>query len=132
VSAVDLDDWRAQRTQFTDIGGWWFADGGSGIDLTGSGDPQRLSAAFISPGFFPALGVRPLVGRLPREDEMVRGGDDRVIVLAHGFWQRRFGSDSGVIDSTLTLSGQSYRVVGVMRPAMQFPSELAEKVCGTI
>ena len=126
VSAVDLDDWRAQRTQFTDIGGWWFADGGSGIDLTGSGDPQRLSAAFVSPGFFPVLGVRPLVGRLPREDEMVRGGDDRVIVLAHGFWQRRFGSDSGVIDSTLTLSGQSYRVVGVMQPAMRFPSERVE------
>jgi predicted permease len=126
VSAVDLDDWRAQRTQFTDIGGWWYSDGGSGIDLTGSGDPQRLSAAFISPGFFPTLGVRPLVGRLPREDEMVRGGDDRVVVLAHGFWQRRFGSDSSVIDSTITLGGQPYRVVGVMPPAMRFPSDRVE------
>ena len=126
VSAVDLDDWRAQRTQFTDIGGWWYSDGGSGIDLTGAGDPQRLSAAFISPGFFPTLGVRPLVGRLPREDEMVRGGDDRVIVLAHGFWQRRFGSDSSVIDSTITLGGEPYRVLGVMQPGMRFPSDRVE------
>ena len=126
VSAVDLDDWRAQQTRFADIAGWWFADGGSGIDLTGSGDPQRLSVAFISPGFFPTLGVRPLVGRLPREDEMVRGGDDRVVVLSHGFWRRRFGADSGIVSSTITLNGEPYRVVGVMRPGMRFPSDRVE------
>lgn len=126
VSAVDLDDWREQRTQLADIGGWWFADGGSGIDLTGSGDPQRLSVAFISPGFFPTLGVQPLHGRLPREEEMVRGGDDKVIVLAHGFWRRRFGSDAGLVASTITLNGEPYRVVGVMRPDMRFPSERTE------
>ena len=126
VSAVDLDDWRAQRTQLTDIGGWWFAEGGSGVDLTGSGDPQRLSVAFVSPGFFPTLGVRPLLGRLPREDEMVRGGDDRVVVLAHGFWQRRFGAARRVIDSAVTLNGVPYRIVGVMQPAMRFPSDRVE------
>ena len=126
VSAVDLDDWRAQRTQLADVGGWWFADGGSGIDLTGSGEPQRLSVAFISPGFFPTLGVQPQLGRLPREDEMVRGGDDRVVVLSHGFWQRRFGSQRSVVDSTVTLSGQPYRVVGVMGPGMHFPSDRVE------
>jgi len=126
VSPVDLDDWRDQRTQFADIGGWWFADGGSGVDLTGSGDPQRLSVAFVTPGFFPTLGVRPMIGRLPREDEMVRGGDDRVVVLSHGFWQRRFGSDSGLVSSTVTLNGQPYRVVGVMQPGMRFPSDRVE------
>ncbi|HEX6316521.1 MAG TPA: ABC transporter permease [Gemmatimonadaceae bacterium] len=126
VSPVDLDDWRAQRTQLADIGGWWFADGGSGVDITGSGDPQRLSVAFVTPGFFPTLGVQPLVGRLPREDEMVRGGDDRVVVLAHGFWQRRFGAARGVVDSTITLNGEPYRVVGVMKLDMRFPSERVE------
>ncbi|HEX6941964.1 MAG TPA: ABC transporter permease [Gemmatimonadaceae bacterium] len=126
VSAVDLDDWRAQRSRIADIGGWWFADGGSGVDLTGSGDPQRLSVAFVSPGFFPTLGVQPLLGRLPREDEMIRGGDDKVIVLAHGFWQRRFGSDSSLVSSTITLNGEPYRVTGVMRPEMRFPSDRVE------
>ena len=126
VSAVDLDDWRAQKTQFADIGGWWFADGGSGIDLTGSGDPQRLSVAYVSPGFFPTLGVAPYLGRVPREDEMVRGGDDRVVVLSHGFWQRRFGSDSGLVARTITLNGTPFRVVGVMKPEMRFPSDRVE------
>jgi predicted permease len=126
VSPVDLDDWRAQRSRIADIGGWWFADGGSGVDLTGSGDPQRLSVAFVTPGFFPTLGVRPLLGRLPREDEMVRGGDDRVIVLSHGFWQGRFGADSSLLSSAVTLNGERYRVVGVMRPEMRFPSDRVE------
>jgi predicted permease len=126
VSPVDLDDWRAQRTQLADIGGWWFADGGSGIDLTGSGEPQRLSVAFVTPGFFPTLGVRPLIGRLPREDEMVRGGDDRVVVLSYGFWQRQFGADSSLVTSTITLNGHPYRVVGVMQPGMRFPSDRVE------
>jgi predicted permease len=126
VSPVDLDDWRAQKTQLSDIGGWWFADGGSGIDLTGQGDPQRLSVAFVSPGFFPTLGTQPHVGRLPREDEMARGGDDRVVVLSYGFWQRQFGSDPSQVHRTMTLNGQPYRVVGVMKPEMRFPSERVE------
>jgi predicted permease len=126
VSPVDLDDWRAQRSRIADIGGWWFADGGSGVDLTGAGDPQRVSVAFVTPGFFPTLGVRPLLGRLPREDEMVRGGDDRVIVLSHGFWQSRFGADSSLLSSAVTLNGEPYRVVGVMRPEMRFPSDRVE------
>lgn len=126
VSPVDLDDWRAQRTQLADIGGYWFADGGSGVDLTGDGDPQRLSVAFVTPGFFPTLAVRAAVGRLPREDEMVRGGDDRVVVLSHGFWQRRFGADSSIVQRTITLNGEPYRVVGVMAPEARFPSDRLE------
>ena len=126
VSPVDLDDWRSQKTQFTDIGGWWFADGGSGVDLTGAGDPQRLSVAFVSPGFFPTLGTQPHIGRLPREDEMTRGGDDRVVVLSYGFWQRQFGADASQVDQTLTLNGEPFRVVAVMKPEMRFPSERVE------
>jgi predicted permease len=126
VSPPDLDDWRAQRTQFSDIGGYWFADGGSGVDLTGSGDPQRLSVAFVTAGFFPTLGVRPHLGRLPREDEMVRGGDDRVVVLSHGYWQDRFGSDSTIVTGTLTFNGTPYRVVGVAPPGLHYPSDRVE------
>jgi predicted permease len=123
VSAVDLDDWRAGRRVLADIGGYWFSEGGSGTDLTGVGEPQRLSVAFVTPGFFSTLGTRPLVGRLPREDELVRGGPDRVVVLAHGFWQRQFGSSRAVVGSTLTLGGEPYQVLGVMPPSFRFPSE---------
>src|SRR6185503_3573966 len=59
VSAMDLDDWRAQRREIADLGGYFFAEGSTGIDLTGRGAPRRLAAVFLSPGFFETLGVSP-------------------------------------------------------------------------
>jgi predicted permease len=126
TSPLDVDDWRAQQTQFADIGGYWYANGFSGADLTGSGDPQRLSVAFITPGFFSTLGVKALEGRLPREDELVRGGHDRNVVLSYGFWQRAFGSSRTILDSTVVLDGEPYQVIGVMPRDFRFPSERAD------
>jgi predicted permease len=123
VSPVDLDDWRAQRTAFSDIGGYWYVNGGSGIDMTGEGEPQRLSTAFVEPGFFPTLGVKPEIGRLPREDEMHRGGPDRVTVLSYAFWRRQFSGSPSVIGRTLTLDGQPYEVLGVMPRSFAYPDD---------
>jgi predicted permease len=123
VSPVDLDDWRAQRTAFSDMGGYWYQNGGSGVDMTGEGEPQRLSTAFVEPGFFPALGVQPQIGRLPREDEMHRGGPDRVTVLSYAFWRRQFDGSPSVIGRTLTLGGEPYEVLGVMPRSFAYPDD---------
>ncbi|HEU4585291.1 MAG TPA: ABC transporter permease [Gemmatimonadaceae bacterium] len=123
VSPVDLDDWRAQRSAFSDMGGYWYVEGGSGIDMTGEGEPQRLSAAFVEPGFFPALGVGPEIGRLPREDEMHRGGPDKVVVLSYAFWRSRFADSRSVVGSTLTLDGAPYEVLGVMPRDFRYPGD---------
>jgi predicted permease len=122
VSPLDLEDWRAQRRVIADIGGYWYASNGSGVDLTGLGPPQRLSATFVEPGFFGALGVLPAIGRLPREDEMVRGGRDRVLVLSHAFWQRQFAGDPAVVGTTLTIGGEPYEVLGVMPRGFLYPA----------
>lgn len=126
VSPVDLDDWRAQRSAFTDMGGYWYVEGGSGIDMTGLGEPQRLSAAFVEPGFFPTLGVHPEVGRLPREDEMHRGGPDKVAVLSYAFWRRQFSGSRSVVGSTLTLDGAPYEVLGVMPRSFVYPGDMVD------
>jgi predicted permease len=126
VSAVDLDDWRAQRQVIEDIGGYFYAEGSSGVDLTGRGAPRRLAGVYITPGFFTALGVQPARGRLPREDELVRGGPDRVAVLTHGFWVREFGADPLAIGSTISLGGTPYSVIGVLAPDMRFPTDTAD------
>ena len=126
VSPLDLDDWRAQRSAFTDMGGFWYGDGASGVDLTGDGDPQRLSAVFITPGFFSTLQVGAAEGRLPREDELVRGGNDKVVVLSHGFWQRQYGSSRSVIGTHVTLQGAPYQVIGVMPRDFAYPSDRAD------
>ncbi|HEY7475070.1 MAG TPA: ABC transporter permease [Vicinamibacterales bacterium] len=125
VSAVDLDDWRAQRQQVEDLGGYFYAEGSTGIDLTGRGDPRRLSVVFFTPGFFSALRVTPLQGRLPLENEMVRGGNDRVVLLSHRFWMSEFGG-AAVAGSTLALGGAPHEVLGVLPADMRFPTDLAD------
>ncbi|HJX76399.1 MAG TPA: ABC transporter permease, partial [Gaiella sp.] len=93
------------------------------VDMTGEGEPQRLSTSFVEPGFFPALGVQPQIGRLPREDEMHRGGPDRVTVLSYAFWRRQFGGSPSVIGRTLTLGGEPYEVLGVMPRSFAYPDD---------
>ncbi|MEO7965052.1 MAG: ABC transporter permease, partial [Gemmatimonadaceae bacterium] len=109
-----------------EIGGYWYAAGGSGIDLTGEGRPQRLSATFVEPGFFPTLGVKPYTGRVPREDEMIRGGRDKVAVLSYAFWQRQFGGRADIVGKLLTLDRASYEILGVMPREFRYPADDVE------
>jgi predicted permease len=126
VSPVNLDDWRARRHMLADIAGYFYREGQSGTDLTAMGEPQRLDATFVSPGFWNTLDVKPQLGRVPRDDEMVRGANDRLVVLSYAFWQRQFGGVSSVIGQRVTLGGYSYEIVGVMPASFQFPSPLVE------
>ena len=126
VSPVDLDDWRTQRTAIEDIGGYFFSEGSTGVDLIGRGDPRRLAAVFVTPGFFNALGVQPAQGRLPREDELVRGGPDRIALLSHEFWQREFGGAASAVGSTVTLNGVPTTVIGVLPSSLRFPTDAAD------
>ena len=126
VSPLDVDDWRAEQRSFTDLGGYFYLDGLSGLDFTGAGEPQRLTTVFVTPGFFEALAFSPAAGRLPREDEMVRGGRDRVVVLTDRFWRHQFGASPAVLGTTLTLNGAPYEVLGVLPRDLRFPTEGAD------
>ncbi len=114
-------DLRAATRTLQTMGTYWFF-GGAGIDLTGSGGPQRLEAAFVSDGFFETLRTPALVGRTFRPEENV-SGNDRVVILSHGFWQRRFGGDREIVGRQVTLDGAPYSVIGVMPPAFTYPGE---------
>jgi putative ABC transport system permease protein len=84
-----------------------------GVNLTGSGETERLQGARISADTFRTLGVEAESGRtLQLADE--KASAERVAMLSHGLWQRRFGGDPGVIGRTLTLNGDSYTVVGIL------------------
>ena len=88
---------------------------GWSVNLTGTGEPERLQGSRVSYNYFATLGAEPAQGMgrvfLAEEDQP---GKNRVVVLSHGFWVRRFGSDPNTVGSTLTLDGNSYTVVGVM------------------
>ncbi|HYG10021.1 MAG TPA: ABC transporter permease [Pyrinomonadaceae bacterium] len=116
-SAANYADWRDQNQVFEGMA----AMANMSFNLTGTGEPERLDGRRVSANLFPLLGVEPQLGRafLPEEDQP---GGNRVVVLSHGLWQRRFGSDANIKGKSLTLNGESYTVVGVMPPHFQFPS----------
>ena len=82
-------------------------------NLTGMGQPERLIASKATGQFFEVYGVPPRLGRTfaPGEDQ---AGREKVVVLSHGFWQRRFGGDAAVVGRKILLDGEPYDVVGVM------------------
>jgi putative ABC transport system permease protein len=86
------------------------------LNLTGRGEPRQLATARVSAGFFQLFGAAPSEGRLFTSDED-RPGGPRVAVLSHELWISRFGGDRAIIGRTITLSGEPYAVVGVLRPA---------------
>jgi putative ABC transport system permease protein len=81
--------------------------------LSGEGEPERVTGLRVSADYFQVLGVEAALGRtfLPGEDQ---SGRNRVVILSHGLWQRRFGSNPKVIGEVVRLNGESYTVVGIM------------------
>src|SRR4051794_32988975 len=86
-----------------------------GANLTGSGDPERFAGARITANAFDLMGVRALYGRTIKPGD-IKPEAERVVVLRHGLWQRRFGGDTGAIGRMLTLNGDTYRIAGVLPP----------------
>ncbi|MCC7376765.1 MAG: ABC transporter permease [Verrucomicrobiales bacterium] len=87
------------------------------LNLTGDGNPERVSGVGMSAVGLTILRARPLLGRVFASDEDAPG-KDQVIVLGHGFWQRRFGGDPSVVGRTLRLNDQSHTVIGVLAPTV--------------
>ncbi|MBZ5521854.1 MAG: ABC transporter permease [Acidobacteriia bacterium] len=90
--------------------------------LTGSGEPEQLSVAAVSSGFFAFFGVHPAMGRefLP-EDEQMKNGD--VVLLSHGLWQSRFAGDLNAVGSRIMLGQKPYTVAGVLPPGFTYPGK---------
>ena len=82
----------------------------NGSFLLGRGEEaEAVVGQFVSGGFFPLLGVRPAVGRLIDASDEVAPGAHAVVVLSHGLWVRRFGSDPGVVGSTVSIGSAPSR-----------------------
>src|SRR2546430_2653572 len=111
-------DWRAQSRSFEQLAAY----SGASVSLTGAGDPAQLRGARVTPSFFPAMNVQPALGRWFVEQDAT-AGHERVVMLEHGLWDRRFGSDPTIIGRTIQLSGRPYEVVGVMPAGFHYPED---------
>ncbi len=115
VAYLNFVDWRDQNQSFSDL----VAFRRESFNLTEAGEPERLSGRMVSAAFFRTFGASPAMGRDFLEEED-RPGSAPVVILSHGFWKRRFGSDPGVLNSQLMLSKKSYTVVGILPESFQF------------
>ena len=118
VSPANFIDWSEQSSSFEAIAGIE----PSGFSMVDEGEPERFPAWLVTSGFFQVAGTDPLIGRTFTAEDYVPG-NHRVVVLAHGLWQRRFGGDTSVIGRKLNLNGQPYVVVGVMPAEFQLPPD---------
>ena len=111
ASPANYLDWVAQNHVFSEMA----ASRGWQGSITAGDRPERIRGTMATPSFFSLFGVNPILGRgLVSSD--AAPGNDHVVVLGYGLWQRDFASDRGIVGREIQLNGEKYAVVGVMPP----------------
>lgn len=108
-SYLDYVDFRDGSDVFEELA----AHSMMAVAFTHEGRTELILGEIATANYFQVLGVEPALGRgfLPEEDETE--GVHPVVVLSHGFWQRRFGGDPSAVGGAIRLNGRVYTIVGV-------------------
>jgi predicted permease len=126
TQAEHYSDLRDQNQTFSDLAGWSGTYSSGDKELTGTGDPERLTSVPVTENFFALLGVEPAIGRsFTREECQGRYSAPPAMLLSYSFWHRRFASDPNVVGQKLTLNNQPAMVVGVLPGSFDFASVFA-------
>ncbi len=112
----DLLDWRSQAHSFEQIASFRTRL----ADLSEQGDPERVGGVQATANLFSLLGAQPMFGRVFSTDEE-QPGRDKVVVISHGLWQRRFGGNTNIVDQVITINHERHAIIGVMPPGFHFP-----------
>ena len=118
TSEPNFLDFRARTTMFEAIA----ASTGQTFTMAGSQGAEIVRGNRVTAEFLPVLGVLPAIGRNFTAEEDRPGGNVRVAILTHGFWERRFGSDQSVVTQAIALDGANYLIIGVLPPSFQWGS----------
>jgi predicted permease len=103
---IDIDD---GVPSIAEVGSWTETS----ANLTGDGEPERVRAVFIMPAALELLGVAMARGRTFTAEEGT-AGNDGVVLLSHGVFQRRFAGDPSLIGRDIEVNGSLRTVVGVL------------------
>jgi putative ABC transport system permease protein len=116
LSLADYADLRRQAQTLEEVAAYsyWSAN------VTGGDAPERIQAYRVTGNTFSLLGVPALLGRTFTTNEGAPGGPN-VVVISHGLWQRRFGSNRSIVGRVVQLDGQPTTIIGVMPVAFEFP-----------
>ena len=118
VSDGEVNGYRKESRTLADVGAW---DDGQ-VNLTGDGEPERVSAGTVTANLFSVLGVSPIKGRVFTPQEDVPNGP-RVVIIGYGLWQRRYGGDPSMIGRTIQINGAAHEVVGIMPADFVLPTD---------
>lgn len=108
-------DWKTQTNAFSKMAAMRNKD----FNLTGGGEPLKLSAFQVTADFFPLLGVQPIHGRLFTQTEDTPEAN-KVAILSYGFWQSRFAGQTNIVGQDIILNNAKYTVIGIMPQNFQF------------
>ena len=126
-------DWRAKNRVFEAMAAW--QDGSGTATLRGDHEATVVETVKVTPDFFGVMGVPPALGRtFARVGEPGAAfnvadryaGGDRVVVMSHALWTRRFGADPRVVGRVLDVDGVGWRVLGVMPAGFDMPRGTTE------
>jgi putative ABC transport system permease protein len=110
LSYPNLVDFRDRNTTFAELTGYSFP---MPLSFSMGEAPERVFAQLVTGNYFDVLGLRPAAGRFFRSDEDQTPGRNPVVVIGHGFWQRRFGGDRAMVGQTIALNRSPFTIVGV-------------------
>jgi putative ABC transport system permease protein len=114
VNAAHFEEWRAAVQSFEQMALLFPVS----FTLSGTSEPEQIGGARVSASLFTMLGAPILHGRTFFGDEDTLGRD-RVVVLGHDLWMRRFGGDAGIVGQQVRLDGEPYTVIGVLAPRFE-------------
>jgi putative ABC transport system permease protein len=118
LSEAELLDYRRESATLESVAGllgWRF-------NLSGVAQPEQLNGAKVSVSLFPLLGVKAEIGRTFVAAEETTG-QDRVVLLSHRLWRRRFGGDRAILGRSVILNGDPQVVVGILPDSFRFGPE---------
>jgi predicted permease len=115
VTAPEIRTYTRDTHSFESLGGVQ----STGYELSGVGEPAQITAARLSGGVFPALGVSPMMGRYFTQQE--DDSKEPVTVISYPMWQERLHGDPNVLGTKILLDRKPYVVIGVMPRNFEFP-----------
>jgi putative ABC transport system permease protein len=118
VATGEVVDYRRRARTLQEVAAW----GAGQVNITGNGEPERVSAGSVTANTFSVLGVGAAIGRTFSASEDLPKGPN-VVVLGHGLWSRRYASDPGIVGRSIQIDGRPYQVVGVMPPGFLLPTD---------
>jgi predicted permease len=126
TEAAHFADLKSENQSFSDLAGWFAFFSTGNTELTGSGEPERLTSVAVTGNLFGLLGVEPLIGRpFTHEECLGKFSAPAATMLSYSFWRLRFGADPNLVGRKLTLNNQPVTVVGVLPASFDFASVFA-------